>query len=476
VAARAEFPTRGLQAGMLGAGLLLGLLAGVDPKLALIGAFGLAFVVLTMVDLTAGLCLLAIISFIDSVLPYGTTGVISFPKLLGLLVVMSWLGRLATDPEERARLFPHTGFIYVLFVFAAWTAMSITWAVDSGSVLDTVLRVVPNAMLFPIVYSAIRTRRQLMWLLGSFVLGALISAAYGVFVPTDPNAQDRLSGAAGNANETAAALVAGAVLAGALAATLRDQPLLRLAAGIGMPLCAFALFLTLSRGGLVALATALVAAIVMGGRWRGIVLALAVIAAVGCVTYFGVFASTQARERVTTFRGGTGRTDVWTVGWRMVQAHPVRGVGAGTFAESSVHYLLRPGSIKRDDFIVDTPKAAHNMYLEVLAELGVVGLALFLAIIGFSLACLVRAVRRFNQIGDRQLEILSRAMFVALVGLLASDFFGSREFAKELWLLLSICPAVLAMSRARSRELEEGSLRARPPLVAEPASAASSLS
>jgi O-antigen ligase len=472
VAARAELPARSLQATVLGTGLLIGLLAGVDPKLALVAAFGLAFLVLTLVDLTAGLCLLAILSFVDTVLPY-QTGFFSFPKLLGLLVVVSWLGRLASDPAERSRLFAHTGFVYVLFVFAAWTAMSITWASDSASVLDTLVRVVPNAMLFPIVYSAIRTRRQLMWLLGCFVIGTLISAAYGVIVPTDPNAQERLSGAAGNANETAAALVAGAVLAGALAATLRDQPLLRLAAGIGMPLCGFALFLTLSRGGLIALGTALVAAVVMGGRWRGTVLAVAVIAAIGCITYFGVFASDEARERVTTFRGGTGRTDIWTVGWRMVQAHPVRGVGAGTFAESSVHYLLRPGSIMRDDFIVNKPKSAHNMYLEVLAELGIVGLALFLTIIGFSLACLVRAIRGFNHAGDQQLEILSRALFVALVGVLASDFFGSREFAKELWLLLSICPALLAMARARSRAVEEEPERAFPARLAAPAPAGS---
>jgi O-antigen ligase len=427
--------------------VLVGLLAGIDPKLALLAAFGLAFLFLTLFDLTAGLCLLAVLSFVDTALPYETGGVFSFPKLVGVLLVLSWLARLATQPEERAKVFPHTGILYVILLFAAWAAMSVSWAADSGGVLDVILRVIPNAMLFLIVYSAIRTRRQLMWLLGAFVIGALISAVYGLIVPTDPNAPERLSGAAGNANETAAALVAGAALAGALAATLREAPLLRLAAAVGMPLCAFALFLTLSRGGLVALGTALVAAVVMGGRWRSTVLALAAIAVIGCVTYFGVFAPAHARERVTSFKGGTGRTDVWTVGWRMVQAHPVRGIGAGNFAETSVHYLLRPGSIKRDDFIVDTPKAAHNMYLEVLAELGVVGLSLFLVVIGFSLGCLVRAVAAFDRAGDRQLEILSRAVFVALVGILAADFFGSREFAKELWLLMSLGPALLAMAR-----------------------------
>jgi O-antigen ligase len=156
---------------------------------------------------------------------------------------------------------------------------------------------------------------------------------------------------------------------------------------------------------------------------------------------------------VTTVQGGTGRTDVWTVGWRMVEHDPWRGVGAGNFANSSIHFLLRPGSIKRTDFIVDTPKVAHNMYLEVLAELGIPGLALFLAILGFSLLCIVRAARSFKRSGDVTLEILSRAIFVALVGILASDFFGSREYSKQLWLLLSLGPAILAMAQWRIGQL-----------------------
>ena len=44
---------------------------------------------------------------------------------------------------------------------------------------------------------------------------------------------------------------------------------MRLAAAIVVPICVFGVFLTLSRGGLVALGAALMAAILMAGRWRG---------------------------------------------------------------------------------------------------------------------------------------------------------------------------------------------------------------
>jgi O-antigen ligase len=130
----------------------------------------------------------------------------------------------------------------------------------------------------------------------------------------------------------------------------------------------------------------------------------------------------------------------------MVEDHPFRGIGVGNFKTSSIHYLLEPGAIKRDEFIVDTPKVAHNMYLQVLAELGVVGLALFLAILAFSLSCGVQAARRFMQLGDTRMEIIARGLVVAMLGVLAADFFISGQFSKQLWLLLGLGPGLLAIS------------------------------
>jgi O-antigen ligase len=430
----------------MGMGMLVGLLAGIDPRLALVVALGIAFVGITIVSLTAGLCLFAVLSFVDTIIPYDTGG-LSFPKLMGLLLVLSWLALLTTRrPTDRRVVFSQPWFVYVLILFVAWAATSLIWAEESGPVIEAIQRYAPNAMLFLIFFSAVRTRQQAMWVIGAFVVGALLSAIYGLAVPTDPAATERLSGAEGNANETAAALVAGAALAGALAATLRGQPLLRIGAAVGVPLCGFAIFLTLSRGGLVALGAALVAAIFVAGRWRPQVLAVTALVVLSGVVYFAFFAPPMAEQRVTQLEGGTGRVDIWKVGWRMVEANPLHGVGAGNFQNSSVHFLLQPGAIARADFIVDTPKAAHNTYLGILAELGVVGLVLFLIILGFALTTTVKAMRAFARQGDRQMEIISRALFVALVGLLAAAFFGSREFSKQLWMLMALGPALLAMA------------------------------
>ncbi len=449
--ARVELPIRWGHVALLGLGAFVGLLAGVNPILALGAAFGIAFVGIALANLTAGLCVFAVLTFVDSVLPAG--GALSAPKLMGALLMVSWFAHLTTDESSRRRLFEHAGFLYVLTLFVVWVMLSIMWAEQSAPVLDAAFRYIPNALLFPITYSAVRTREQALWLVGAFVIGTLISAAYGLATPTDPGDAERLTGAAGNANETAAALGAGAALAAALALALKE-PALRLAAAFVLPLCLYSMFLTLSRGALVALAAMLVTTVLIAGRRRGPTLVAALVAALLCVGYFVTIAPPTAADRVLRSDGGSGRTDIWRVGWRMVEANPIVGVGAGNFANTSVHYLLEPGAILRDDYIVDTPKVAHNMYLEIIAELGLVGFALFMAVLGYSLYCALAAVRRFVATGDRQMEIVSRALFIALIGLLVSDFFGSRQFSKQLWLLMSITPALLAISRIEMEDQE----------------------
>src|SRR2546421_7211972 len=174
--ARAEFPIRMVPAIVLAIAAILGVLAGADPGIAVIAALGLAFMALAIVNLTAGVCLFAVLSFMDTLFPTGS--LVSAPKLIGLLLVVSWLALIATDAERRAHVFDHPAFLWVLVAFIGWIAMSAAWADHTSAVVDTVIRYVPNAMLFFIVFSAIRDRDQGLLLVGAFVVGAPGSAAY----------------------------------------------------------------------------------------------------------------------------------------------------------------------------------------------------------------------------------------------------------------------------------------------------------
>lgn len=76
----------------------------------------------------------------------------------------------------------------------------------------------------------------------------------------------------------------------------------------------------------------------------------------------------------------TGRTEPWAVAWAAFKSRPIAGHGAGSF--EYLWYEGRP--------TLRTLRDAHSLYLEMLAELGVVGLALLVGAIGVPLAASVR--------------------------------------------------------------------------------------
>ena len=425
--------------------IAVGLLAGVDPKLAVVATMGLAFVMLVLADITLGLCSFAVLAFIE-ILPKLSGATLTFAKVAGLILALAWLATAATrDRPEGGLMAASGGLVYVLALFLVWASISLLWAEEPRQAVEATFRYGLSFALFLIVYTAVRVERQAVWLVGAFVAGATLAAAYGIVAPPQATEADRLAGTVGEPNELAAVLVAGIALAVGLAA-MAGSPPVRLAWMLGAAVCATGIFLSLSRAGLVALGCALIAGTLVGGRWRGWALVVAIVVATTTVTYFSAFAEPEARQRVTTIEGGSGRSDIWTIGWRMVEDRPILGVGAGNFPVASIHYLLEPGAVLRDEFIVDDPKVAHNVYLQVTAELGVVGGLMFVSILAFSLACCVRAARRFGARGDERMEILSRALVVALIGVLAADFFASEQFSKQLWLLLGLGPALLGIA------------------------------
>jgi O-antigen ligase len=217
-----------------------------------------------------------------------------------------------------------------------------------------------------------------------------------------------------------------------------------------------ALFETGSRSGAIALGAALVVGVMVAGRWRLATFLGSIALALVVVTTFVAFAPAEIRERIAVVTPGEvpaieGRTTIWQVGARMVEDQPLRGVGVGNFQAVSGEYAIEPGLAARTELVIDDPQVAHNVYLQVLAELGIVGLALFVGLLAFSLRCALAAARRFEKAGDEAMEIFARALIPAMVAVLVSDLFASEQFNKLLWLLLGLGPSLLAIARLADR-------------------------
>jgi O-antigen ligase len=420
----------------------LGVTSGVQPKLGFEAAIGLAFSVAVLSNLTLGLALFTTLSFLEVITAGGPA--LSLMKVAGLLLFVSWFVRSATQREWPGSLFERQPLLVSsVIALVGWSAISLAWATSRGAAVTGTERFLLNALLLPIVYGTIQRRKQVLWIIGAFLLGATVSALWGLLQSAGP--VGRLTGSIGDPNQQAAALVAGMMLAVGLAAALPRRSNLRawaIAAGV---VCGFGFVNTVSRGGLVALGCAIVAGILFGGRWRSRAVLFGVIGAASIGLYFSVLAPLAEQQHLSS-TSSTGRTDLWKVGLKMFAANPLFGVGEGNFQAAEVHYVEQSGPLTRADLIVDTPKVTHNQYLNVLDELGIPGLLFFLGVVGASLGAAVRAAGRYEQAGDVGFEVISRMLVLAIVGVLAADVFISDQYSKQLWLLLALPAPLLALA------------------------------
>jgi O-antigen ligase len=252
----------------------------------------------------------------------------------------------------------------------------------------------------------------------------------------------------------------------AFALLAERRPLARWAIGVVGLLLLVGLFMTGSRGGLVGMAVALVAAIILAGPARMTVVAAALVILGAGVAYYVALAPQAQVDRLLSARAdrGTGREDIWTVALQVVRDKPLTGAGAGNFTVVAPSYAAGDINIQRVDFVVDQPKVVHNTYLEILAELGVVGTVLFGVVVIGALASAFAAIRR-ARICPWELQLQVRGFAVGLLGILSVYFFGSREYEKQLWLLLGIALALplvvdrLASSRRAPEVGEQASSR-----------------
>jgi hypothetical protein len=81
-----------------------------------------------------------------------------------------------------------------------------------------------------------------------------------------------------------------------------------------------------------------------------------------------------------------GRIDLWRAAWRDFESHPLLGSGAGSYEQ--YWRLHRPAQLDVRD--------AHSLYIETLAELGIVGLVLLILVLGIPLLAIrYRRAHRF---------------------------------------------------------------------------------
>jgi O-antigen ligase len=129
--------------------------------------------------------------------------------------------------------------------------------------------------------------------------------------------------------------------------------------------------------------------------------------------------------------GGAGRTNIWWVSWQMYTEHPILGIGWRTAEEvMNITHLERvPVSVTwgEDRF---RPRVTHNIYLQTLLELGIIGFVIYMVWI---LSLAFTPVQRDETLRDDWLVALA-----ILVAMLVGGITNPEFHKKYYWFALAL--------------------------------------
>lgn len=423
--------------------LAVGILATYKPVYALLAVVGCFVLAVTISNLVFGVAALTFLSFSERLPAFSS---LTLTKPFGLALVVSWLVTLA---RARGRvpllLRDRPGLAYLVISFVAWGGISAAWAADGSVAISSAVRLALVAILFFVVYTAIENLRDLTLVAWSYLGGSFL-VAFTALV-SGQTVQGRLSGGLLDANYLAAVLASSVVIAAFLFAASHGRARILLVVFILTDIVA--LVRTESRGGLIAMGVGLIAACAVAGPIRTQAVALVAITVSLGIGYYALAAPTSLRQRVTNVsaQGSAGRSDIWQIASKIAADHPLAGVGLGNFRTVEDDYLTDNANLVKVSEVVDIHPVVHNTYLEVLSELGAVGLALFVGLVAATLAAAATGIRLLRGSTARW-SLVPRGLVAGALGLLAAYVFLSGEYEKELWLLLGLLSTTPNVARS----------------------------
>jgi O-antigen ligase len=165
--------------------------------------------------------------------------------------------------------------------------------------------------------------------------------------------------------------------------------------------------------------------------------------------------------------GGGGRWDVWSTGIRLMFTHPLVGVGIGAFPVA-------------DAAVSGQYVDAHNAYVQIAAELGILGIGSLVVMIMTAFKSIQRSrkmLRAMAKAGDASNEVsldaaLATAALCSMIAELSAAMFLSMAYDAMTMFALTV-PMALAMTQRSPGQLRaavsQGAARVRRQFAARPA-------
>lgn len=265
-------------------------------------------------------------------------------------------------------------FIVLLLIMI----ISISYAADKTIAISESARFLSFIILYFIIKYSI-DREEVKGLINSYMVIFTVINIYGIFQKVTgyglltryamANGVLRINGTFDNPNTFAAFLIIG--IFPVVMFIIRSKYVYqRIVYGILLIMALFNIYFTGSRNSFLG--------ILVGGVILSLVYSLYFLIGLGAVAVIG-FVIPQVRSRILQIAvGDEGRIQIWRTALKMIQEHPLRGIGNGNFIELYDSYVAKYRYLVYKNY---SHYPTHNSYLKIESELGIVGGLSFISII-----------------------------------------------------------------------------------------------
>ncbi len=379
---------------------------------------------------------------------------IKFP----ILVQLSVLALYFSDHSPLRRYSAiQSPLLKVLLIFLAVMIIGIPfslWPINSFMFL--LKDIFPTFLLMIVLATSVREASDLEWFSFAFLIGGLIYAII-VFLYHPVGPSGRLEELVYyDANDFAMLMVCSIPFA---VFFLRPSVVFwkRIIALITLGMFIIMIIRSGSRGGFLGL-IAVMGYILL--RYRAVPARLRIGAAVGGILLLFVAGSSNYWEMMGTLlnpkddynmTGDVGRKAVWLRGLGYMAARPILGVGIRAFpiAEGELSPLAKQYAEMGRGI---KWSVAHNSFVEIGAECGVIGLVLFVLLLGVAIRTLskVQNKTRGSPHISQHDAAFAQMLIAALIGYILCGFFISAEYFAYLYVLFGLLLGQQAILKRRS--------------------------
>jgi len=449
------------------AGAMIGVSSG-NPLYIIIGSLGLIGGIAMMLRPALGLYVLIVVVYINlsSVIVnvHGGPSIIKvFLPFLLLVIAGRWI-------LLRDRFGSIKHITPIMLLYGALIAFSLFIARDQQLTADGLEAYVKDAVMVFIIVLLLQRVSQLRMVLWCMIVAGTFLGTISVFQQLSGTFENNYWGFAQTGVEHIIGNITNYRIAGPITTNfyamimLAIVPLaldrlsaekniwLKMFAGSAAMICVLTVLFTFSRGGFIALSIAV-------AYWlyqRRINLKSLIVVMV-LLAMALPFVPLNYTERISTmvevlpFMGDEqpvaevslrGRLSEQIAAWRMFIDHPLFGVGYDNY---DVYYLDYSEEIGLDQRREE--RQAHNLYLEVAAETGIIGILLFAALLTIVFRGLQNAKRVLEDTQQHEFAALVIALQASIIGYLASSMFLHAAFPRYFWLYVGIALALPNITR-----------------------------